>query len=97
MTPEEELVLSNNIAKLKGKISFQKKGAKHSFIISLLLTLAGFVGLCIGFIILPYILYTIAGIGMYVSYKFLYWSDFNTHVLMSIEKSDLKFFMDNPQ
>lgn len=97
MTPEEEVELAKNIANLKDKITFQKKGSIHSFLISMTLIIIGFIGVNMGYTVIPYTLCGLALIGLFVTYKFFYWCDFNTHVLMSIEKSDLMFFMNNPK
>lgn len=95
MTPEEELELAFNIAKIKRTISLYSQGIKHSAIVTVLLIVLGFMTLNMGFEVLPYVLFITAIITAYICYKCAYNWDFKSHVLMSIEKPDFEFFINN--
>jgi hypothetical protein len=93
MTPEEELELANNIAKIKAKIRFNLIGLRLSIITAVLLIFNAFTTsnydiflslICVGAVILC------------VAYGFLNAWDFNSRVLAGIEKSDYNFFINNP-
>jgi len=92
MTPEEKQELADNITDLETKIEFYLKMFKHSISITILLIIGGFVSLTLPYVVLPYTLFSLAVIMLYISYKVIYKWDWESDVLNGLQKSDDDFF-----